>query len=114
MQNGPHDAEEIIASVDRGLYAVDFSNGQVNIGSGDYSFYLQSGYLIENGRITRPVKDANLIGSGPDTLAKIVMVGGDTAIGGKAGTCGKDGQWVPVSTGMPTVKVSAITVGGTG
>lgn len=112
MENGPHDPEEIIRSVKRGLYAEHFSNGQVMIGAGDYSFYLRSGYLIEDGKLARPVKDANLIGNGPDTLRKIVMAGNDAALGGDAGTCGKDGQWVPVGTGLPTCKVSSITVGG--
>jgi TldD protein len=114
MANGPHDPDEIIRSVKRGLYAVDFSNGQVTIGAGDYSFYLKTGYLIEDGKLTRPIKDANLIGNGPDTLKKIVMVGNDCRVEADGGTCGKDGQWVPVSMGMPTVKVTSITVGGVG
>ncbi len=113
MENGPHDPEEIIKSVKRGLYAVDFANGQVMIGAGDYSFYLKTGYLIENGKLTRPVKDANLIGNGPDSLSKMVMVGNDQALGDHGGTCGKEGQWVPVGFGLPTVKVSGITIGGT-
>lgn len=112
MEAGPHHPEEIIRSVKRGLYALDFSNGQVTIGAGDYSFYLKTGYLIENGKLTRPVKDANLIGNGPDTLQKMVMVGSDSVVEDDGGTCGKDGQSVPVSMGLPTVKVSSITVGG--
>ncbi|MBW2277285.1 MAG: TldD/PmbA family protein [Deltaproteobacteria bacterium] len=112
MENGPHDPDEIIASVDKGLYAVDFSNGEVAIGAGDYSFYVKTGYLIEGGKLTSPVKDVNLIGNGPDSLAKVVMVGNDKQIDSGTWTCGKDGQGVPVGLGLPTVKVSAITVGG--
>jgi TldD protein len=112
MENGPHDPEEIVRSVKRGLYAVDFANGEVDIGGGDYSFYVRSGFLIEGGRLTAPVKDVNLIGNGPDSLAKIEMVGSDKAIDPGTWTCGKDGQSVPVGLGMPTVKVRAITVGG--
>jgi TldD protein len=112
MENGPHHPEEIIKSVKNGLYAVDFSNGEVAIGAGDYSFYVKTGYMIENGKLTAPVKDVNLIGSGPDSLAKTVMVGNDKAIDLGTWTCGKDGQSVPVGLGLPTVKVSSITVGG--
>jgi len=112
MENGPHDPEEIIASVDKGLYAVDFANGEVTIGAGDYSFYVKTGYMIEGGKLTSPVKDVNLIGNGPDSLAKVVMVGNDKQIDTGTWTCGKDGQGVPVGLGLPTVKVSAITVGG--
>jgi TldD protein len=112
MENGPHDPEEIIRSVRRGLYAVDFSNGEVDIGGGDYSFYVKSGFLIEDGRLTAPVKDVNLIGNGPDSLAKIEMVGNDKAIDPGTWTCGKDGQSVPVGLGLPTIKVKAITIGG--
>jgi len=112
MENGPHDPEEIVRSVRHGIYAVDFANGEVTIGAGDYSFYVKTGYLIEEGRLTAPIKDVNLIGNGPDSLAKVVMVGNDKAIDGGTWTCGKDGQSVPVGLGLPTVKVSAITVGG--
>ena len=112
MENGPHDPEEIIRSVKRGLYAVDFANGEVDIGGGDYSFYVKSGFLIEDGRLTAPIKDVNLIGNGPDSLSKIEMVGNDKAIDPGTWTCGKDGQSVPVGLGLPTVKVRAITVGG--
>ncbi len=112
MENGPHDPEEIIRSVKRGLYAVDFANGEVSIGAGDYSFYVKTGYLIEDGRLTAPVKDVNLIGNGPDSLAKTVMVGSDKAIDEGTWTCGKDGQSVPVGLGLPTIKVSSMTVGG--
>ena len=112
MENGPHDPAEIIRSVKRGLYAVDFSNGQVAIGAGDYSFYVKNGFLIEDGRLCAPVKDVNLIGNGPQTMQRIEMVGNDMAIDGGSWTCGKDGQSVPVGLGLPTIKVSAITVGG--
>jgi len=112
METGPHDPEEIIKSVDKGLYVHDFGNGEVAIGAGDYSFYVKTGYLIEDGKLTRPVKDANLIGNGPDSLAKVVMVGNDSEIDGGTWTCGKDGQGVPVGLGLPTIKVSAISVGG--
>ena len=112
MENGPHSPEEIIKSVKKGLYAVDFANGEVAIGAGDYSFYVKTGYLIEDGKLTAPVKDVNLIGNGPDSLKKITMVGNDKAIDWGTWTCGKDGQSVPVGLGLPTVKVSAITVGG--
>ncbi|MBN2339976.1 MAG: TldD/PmbA family protein [Deltaproteobacteria bacterium] len=112
MENGPHHPEEIIRSVKKGLYAVDFSNGEVAIGAGDYSFYVKTGYLIEDGKLTAPVKDVNLIGNGPDSLKKITMVGNDKSIDLGTWTCGKDGQSVPVGLGLPTVKVSAITVGG--
>lgn len=112
MENGPHDPEEIIKSVKKGLYAVDFANGEVAIGAGDYSFYVKSGFLIEDGKLTRPIKDANLIGNGPDSLSKVTMVGNDKKLDAGTWTCGKEGQGVPVGLGMPTVKVSSITVGG--
>jgi len=112
MENGPHDPEEIVRSVKRGIYAVDFANGEVAIGAGDYSFYVKTGYLIEDGRLTAPIKDVNLIGNGPDSLAKVVMVGNDKALDSGTWTCGKSGQSVPVGLGLPTVKVSSITVGG--
>jgi TldD protein len=112
MLNGPHKKEEIIASVKKGLYAESFNNGEVHIGPGDFTFYLNSGYVIEDGKLTKPVKDINLIGNGPDVLTKIVMVADDMALMNGAGSCGKNGQSIPVSFGLPTVKVSAITVGG--
>jgi TldD protein len=112
MENGPHKRDEIIKSVKRGLYAEHFSNGEVEIGSGDFSFYVKSGRLIEDGKLTRPVKDINIIGNGPQVLKDIVMVADDFKEATlKGGTCGKGGQWVPVSMGLPTVKVSKITVG---
>ncbi|NOZ87780.1 MAG: twin-arginine translocation signal domain-containing protein [Deltaproteobacteria bacterium] len=112
MESGPDDPEEIVKSVKKGIYAENFSNGQVTIGAGDYSFYVKVGYMIENGKITAPIKDVNLVGNGPDTLSKVVMVGNDEKIEEGGGTCGKEGQGVPVGFGLPTVKVSSITVGG--
>jgi len=112
MLPGPHDPEEIIGSVKRGIYAKSFTNGQVMIGAGDFTFYIKTGYLIEDGKLTRPIKDTNIIGNGPECLRRTDRVGNDFAIDGGGWTCGKDGQSVPVSLGMPTVRVSAITVGG--
>lgn len=112
MLPGPHNPEEIIQSVKKGLYAEAFTNGEVHIGAGDFTFYVKSGYLIENGKITKPVKDINIIGNGPKVLENIVMVGDDLKLSEGGGTCGKDGQSMPVSMGLPTVKVSSITVGG--
>jgi len=112
MANGPHEIEEIIGSIKKGVYVDQFTNGQVNIGAGDYTFYVKSGNLIEDGRITRPIKDINLIGNGPDSLSKVTMVANDMSMSEGGWTCGKGGQGVPVSMGLPTIKVSAITVGG--
>ncbi|QTA86656.1 TldD/PmbA family protein [Desulfonema magnum] len=112
MLPGPHKKEEIIRSVKKGLYAETFTNGEVLIGAGDFTFYVKSGYLIEDGRLTRPVKDVNIIGNGPEVLRNIVMVGDDLKMAEAGGTCGKEGQRVPVSLGQPTVKVSRMTVGG--
>ncbi|WP_435104776.1 metalloprotease TldD [Arhodomonas sp. AD133] len=113
MLAGPHDPGEIIASVDRGLYAVNFGGGQVDITSGKFVFSASEAYLIEGGKVTRPVKGATLIGNGPDVLTRVSMVGNDLALDGGIGTCGKDGQSVPVGVGQPTLKVDALTVGGT-
>jgi TldD protein len=112
MLAGPHDPEEIVRSVRYGVYAQTFTNGQVQIGAGDFTFYIKTGYLIENGRFTRPIKDTNIIGNGPQCLANVEQVGSDFRMDEGGWTCGKDGQSVPVSLGMPTVKVRAITVGG--
>ncbi|HYI08709.1 MAG TPA: TldD/PmbA family protein [Thermoanaerobaculia bacterium] len=112
MLPGPHTPEEMIASVKNGIYCEQFSNGQVNIGAGDFTFYVKNGYLIEDGKLTKPVKDINIIGNGPKVLELIDMVGNDLKIDEGGWTCGKDGQSVPVSQGLPTVRVSAITVGG--
>ena len=114
MLDGPHDPAEIIASVEKGLYCVSFANGQVNIGGGDFSFYMRHGYLIEGGKLTRPVKDVNIIGNGPQALERIDMVGHDLKLDEGGWTCGKDGQGVPVSQGMPTVRVASLSVGGVG
>ena len=112
MLPGPHKKDEIIQSIDKGIYAESFTNGQVFIGAGDFTFYVKSGYLIENGKITRPIKDVNIIGNGPKVLADVVMVGDDFVMDQGSWVCGKSGQRVPVSLGLPTVKVAKITVGG--
>jgi TldD protein len=112
MEAGPHDPAEIIASVKHGIYCETFHNGQVQIGAGDFAFYVRHGYLIEDGKLGRPVKDVNLIGNGPEVLATIEMVGNDKQMDEGGWTCGKDGQGVPVSQGMPTVKVGKLSVGG--
>lgn len=112
MLPGPHKRDEIVASVKKGIYCDLFANGQVNIGAGDFTFYVKNGYMIEDGKITKPIKDVNIIGNGPKVLELIDMVGDDLKIDEGGWTCGKDGQFVPVSQGIPTVRVSAITVGG--
>ncbi len=112
MPAGPHDPEEIIRSVKKGIYTEEFSNGQVSIGAGDFTFYVKTGYLIEDGRKTRPIKDVNVIGNGPEVLRRITMVGNDLKFDDGLWTCGKSGQGAPNQMGLPTVKVSAITVGG--
>ena len=111
MESGKADKESIIASVKKGIYVDQFSNGQVQIGEGDFTFFVKSGFLIENGRLTQPVKDINIIGNGPQALADIVAVGNDLKIDKGAWTCGK-GQSCPVSCGIPTVLVNNLTVGG--
>jgi TldD protein len=110
MLNGPHDPEEIVKSVKKGLYAETFTNGRVRIGSGEFSFYLKNGFLIENGKITRPVTGGNLIGFGPKVLEQVQMVGNDMVFNCGAFMCGKDGQMVPVGCGIPTVKCGGISV----
>jgi TldD protein len=112
MPAGPHDPEEILRSVKKGIYTEEFSNGQVSIGAGDFTFYVKTGYLIEDGKKTRPIKDVNVIGNGPEVLRRITMVGNDLKFDDGFWTCGKDGQGAPNQMGLPTVKVSAITVGG--
>ena len=111
MESGDAAPSDIIASVRKGIYVDEFSNGQVQIGEGDFTFFVKSGYLIENGRLTAPVKDINIIGNGPAALRDIVAVGDDLAIDPGTWTCGK-GQSVPVSCGIPTVLVKSLTVGG--
>ena len=113
MLPGPHDPEEIIASVSTGLYASNFGGGQVDITSGKFVFSASEAYLIENGRLTRPVKGASLIGSGPEVLTRVSMVGSDLELDEGVGVCGKDGQSVPVGVGQPTLKIDSLTVGGT-
>jgi TldD protein len=113
MLPGESDPEEIIRSVDKGLYAVNFGGGQVDITSGRFVFSLSEAYLIENGKITSPVKGATLIGSGPEVMGKISMVGNDLELDQGVGVCGKDGQSVPVGVGQPSLKIDEITVGGT-
>jgi len=114
MLAGPHDPEEIIASVDKGIYAPNFGGGQVDITSGKFVFSASEAYLIEKGKITTPIKGAMLIGDGPAALSKISMVGNDLELDSGVGTCGKEGQSVPVGVGQPTLKIDEITVGGTG
>lgn len=113
MAAGEHDPEEIIASVDKGLYAVNFAGGQVDITSGQFVFSSSEAYLIEKGRVTRPVKGATLIGNGPEAMKRVSMVGSDLALDQGIGVCGKDGQSVPVGVGQPTLRIDAMTVGGT-
>jgi TldD protein len=110
---GESDPEEILRSVKKGVYARKFGGGQVDIGNGDFVFSLTEGYLIEDGKITAPLKGVNLIGNGPDVMRKVVMLGDDLEISDGIWTCGKDGQSVPVGVGCPTIKISAVTVGGT-
>jgi len=113
MLPGEQQPEEIIESVQKGLYAVNFGGGQVDITSGKFVFSASEAYLIENGRVTRPVKGATLIGNGPDVLTRVSMVGNDLALDAGVGTCGKEGQSVPVGVGQPTLKIDELTVGGT-
>ena len=113
MRAGEHDPQEIIASVDKGLYAVNFGGGQVDITSGKFVFSTSEAYLIEKGKVTRPVKGATLIGNGPEVMTRVSMVGNDLALDRGVGVCGKEGQSVPVGVGQPTLKIDSITVGGT-
>jgi len=113
MLPGQSTPEEIIASVDKGLYAVNFGGGQVDITSGKFVFSASEAYLIENGKITAPVKGATLVGNGPEAMTRISMVGNDLELDWGVGTCGKEGQSVPVGVGQPTLKIDRLTVGGT-
>jgi TldD protein len=113
MRPGPHDPQAIIASVERGIYAVNFGGGQVDITSGKFVFSASEAYLIENGRIGAAIKGATLIGNGPDVLTRVSMVGNDLKLDEGVGTCGKEGQSVPVGVGQPTLRIDAMTVGGT-
>lgn len=110
---GPHDPEEIVRSVQRGILAKSFGGGQVDISNGDFVFSLTESYLIEDGKVTAPLKGVNLIGNGPETLRDVTMLGNDVAVSDGIWTCGKDGQSVPVGVGCPTIKIARITVGGT-
>lgn len=113
MMNGTHDPQEIIKSVKKGLYAANFGGGQVDITSGKFVFSAAEAYMIEDGKITYPVKGATLIGNGPDVLTRVSMIGNDMALDSGVGTCGKEGQSVPVGVGQPTLKIDGLTVGGT-
>ncbi len=113
LMPGPHAPEEIIASVKRGIYAKRFSGGQVNISNGDFVFSLTESYLIEDGKLTAPLKGVNLIGNGPEAMRKVDMLGTDFELSDGIWTCGKDGQSVPVGVGTPSCRISGITVGGT-
>src|SRR5262249_49947978 len=113
MLAGPHDPQEIIKSVKKGLYAVNFGGGQVDITNGKFVFSCTEAYRIEDGKLGPAVKGATLIGNGPDVLTKVSMVGSDMRLDPGVGTCGKDGQGVPVGVGQPTLKIEGLTVGGT-
>ena len=113
MLDGDRDPDEILSSVTNGLYAVNFGGGQVDITSGKFVFTCTEAYQIEDGKIGAPVKGATLIGNGPDVLTKVSMIGNDTKLDDGVGTCGKDGQSVPVGVGQPTMRIDGLTVGGT-
>ena len=113
MLGGDKDPGEILASVKKGIYAVNFAGGQVDITSGKFVFSASEAYLIENGKLGAPVKGATLIGNGPDSLTKVSMIGNDMELDEGIGTCGKDGQGVPVGVGQPTLRIDGLTVGGT-
>jgi TldD protein len=114
MRPGPHAPEDIIKSVERGIYAVNFGGGQVDITSGKFVFSASEAYAIENGKLGAPLKGATLIGNGPDVLTRVSMVGNDLKLDEGVGTCGKEGQSVPVGVGQPTLRIDSLTVGGTG
>jgi TldD protein len=113
MLNGKHSQEDMIKSVDKGIFAVSFGGGQVDITNGKFVFSCTEAYEINNGKIGSPVKGATIIGNGPDILTKVSMVGNDMKLDPGIGTCGKNGQWVPVGVGQPSILVDEITVGGT-
>jgi len=113
MLAGDKDPDEIVRSVKKGIYATNFGGGQVDITNGKFVFSMAEAYMIENGKITYPVKGATLIGNGPDALTRVSMVGNDLELDGGIGTCGKDGQSVPVGVGQPTLRIDGLTVGGT-
>ncbi|MBI2733423.1 MAG: metalloprotease TldD, partial [Aquabacterium sp.] len=113
MLAGDKDPHEIVASIDRGLYAVNFGGGQVDITSGKFVFSASEAYWVENGKIQYPVKGATLIGNGPEAMTRVSMIGNDLALDSGVGTCGKEGQSVPVGVGQPTLRIDGLTVGGT-
>tara|TARA_B100001971_G_scaffold31427_1_gene25840 strand:+ start:105 stop:464 length:360 start_codon:yes stop_codon:yes gene_type:complete len=112
LLGGEADPDDIVADTERGVYVAQLGGGQVNTATGDFVFGMTEAYLIENGRITAPIREGNLIGNGPDVLQDIDAIAGDFAMG-SPGTCGKDGQGVPVGDGTPTLRVTRLTVGGT-
>ena len=113
MLAGPHDPEEMIRSVKKGLYAVNFGGGQVDITSGKYVFSATEAYMIEDGKVTQPIKGAMLIGNGPDAMHRVAMVGNDMKLDTGIGMCGKAGQGVPVGVGQPHLRMNQMTLGGT-
>jgi TldD protein len=113
MQAGDQDPEEILRGVKKGLYAANFGGGQVDITNGKFVFSGSEAWLIEDGKLTHPVKGATLIGNGPDALTRVSAIGNDLAMDPGVGTCGKDGQSVPVGVGQPTLRIDGLTVGGT-
>jgi len=113
LRPGPHDPEEIVRSVKRGVYVARFGGGQVEIGKGDFMFVTTEAWLIEDGKLTAPLSDVTLIGNGPEIMSRVVMLGNDAKLSDQTWVCGKDGQSVPVGVGMPTVKISSMTIGGT-
>jgi TldD protein len=114
MLGGDHSHEEIVSSVKKGIYASNFGGGQVDITSGKFVFSMAEAWLIEDGKLAAPVKGATLIGNGPDALTRVAMIGDDMALDSGIGTCGKEGQSVPVGVGQPTLRIEGLTVGGTG
>jgi TldD protein len=113
MLAGDKDPDEIVRSVSRGIYATNFGGGQVDITNGKFVFSMAEAYMIENGKVTRPIKGATLIGNGPDALTQVTMIGNDMGLDPGIGTCGKDGQSVPVGVGQPTLRIEGLTIGGT-
>ena len=113
MLAGDRSPEEIVASLKKGLYAVNFGGGQVDITSGKFVFSASQAYWVENGKIQYPVKGATLVGNGPDALTRVSLIGNDLALDPGVGTCGKEGQSVPVGVGQPTLRIDGLTVGGT-
>jgi TldD protein len=113
MLAGDKSPEEIVASMKKGLYAVNFGGGQVDITSGKFVFSASQAFWVENGKIQYPVKGATLVGNGPDALTRVSMIGNDMALDPGVGTCGKEGQSVPVGVGQPTLRIDGLTVGGT-